>query len=165
MKTMIVLALVLLTGCGQTQLQILYVGVDVSATAFSAGNPYDAIWAQVLSAVQPGEHVYASLINDKGLSSGSPVIDFTIRPYNFLTDKTAEYDQAVKAKLATQRQALADILKRQAPSQRTEIIGFLHGASQIFRSYPANAKKILLVFTDGLEEGELNLARYQVAAG
>jgi hypothetical protein len=160
MKTLIVLALLLLTGCSHTRERIVVVGYDTSATAFRTGNPNDAGWAQVLSATQAGDHVYVALINERGLANGCPVIDFTIRPYNFLTDKTRDYDQAVKAKLAMERQALADILKRQAPSQRTEIFGFIFAAVQIFRAYPPNAERKLLVWTDGIQDGEsVNLAR------
>jgi hypothetical protein len=100
------------------------------------------------------------LINDKGLANGAPVIDFTIRPYSFWRDKRRDYDPAVNAKLETQRQTLAAVLKRQSPSRSTEIIGFLEASSQIFRCYPARAKKNLLLFTDGIQEGEsVNLAR------
>jgi hypothetical protein len=139
------------------------VGFDISATAWRGGNPYDAGWAQILATVQSGNHVYAALINEKGLANGTPPIDFKIRPYDFRVDKSRDYDNAVKAKLEKQRQLLDAALKKSVPSRSTEILGFMHAASQIFRAYPSNAVKELVVFTDGVEESEaVNLMTLQL---
>src|SRR5215813_11382329 len=83
--------------------RVVFVGFDLSGTAWHGGNPYDTSWRQVLDVVGGGDHVYAAIINEKGLLNGAPVIDFSIRPYRFLTDKRSAYDAAVQAKLEKQR--------------------------------------------------------------
>ena len=159
MKTFLLLA-VLCTGCGRSRDRVVCVGFDTSATAWRSGNPYDASFAEILKTSRSGDHIYAALINGKGLANGSPTIDFTIRPYSFVTDKRREYDEAVKTKIAKQRQLLDAALKNSVPSRSTEIIGFLHAASQIFRSYPGNVRKELVVWTDGVQESDsINLAK------
>ncbi len=123
-------------------------------------NPYDAGWVQALKTVQGGDHVYAAIINERGLLNGEPVIDFTIRPYSLLSDKRTDYDAAVQAKLEKQRQALDRLLKDTAPAKGTEIIGFLHAAAQILGAYPARTIRQVIVWTDSLQEGdEVNLAK------
>ncbi len=162
MKAFLLLT-VLFTGCTRSRDRVLCVGFDASATAWRGGNPYEAGWAQILATSQGGDHIYAALINEKGLANGTPSIDFKIRRYSFLTDKRREYDEAVKVKLDNQRQLLDAALKKSVPAKNTEIIGFLHAAAQIFRAYPGNAVKELVVFTDGVQEsGTVNLAKAQI---
>ncbi len=166
MKSLIFLILPLLTGCACRAERVLIVGFDLSGTAWRGGNnPYDAGWVQALKTVQGGDHVYAAIINERGLLNGEPVIDFTIRPYSLLSDKRTDYDAAVQAKLEKQRQALDRLLKDTAPAKGTEIIGFLHAAAQILGAYPARTIRQVIVWTDSLQEGdEVNLAALPLTA-
>jgi hypothetical protein len=163
MKTLVALAL-MLTACSGTRERVICAGFDTSGTAWRSGNPYDSGWAQLLEGIRPGDHAYAMLINDRGLGNGSPLIDFTIRPYNFLADKRPDYEQAVNAKRQQQRVTLATALKNQQPSRGTEIIGFLQTASQLFRASPASAEKVLVAWTDAMQESpSLDLSRLSLS--
>jgi hypothetical protein len=159
MKPLGALLALLLFSCACWAERVVFVGFDVSGTAWRGGNnPYDAGWCEVLGTVADGDHVYAAIINEKGLANGAPIIDFTIRPYSFFTDHRKEYEAAVRAKLEKQRAALSAVLKHAAPSKKTEIIGFLHQAAQVLGAYPAKTVKQIVVWTDGLQEGdEVNL--------
>src|SRR5437588_12133130 len=100
MKTVASLLVLLLSGCDSRAERVIFTGLDLSATAWHGGNNfYESGWVRVLSTVEGGDHVYATIINGKGLANGAPVIDFTIRSYNRFTDRRKEYDTAVQAKL------------------------------------------------------------------
>jgi hypothetical protein len=143
--------------------RVIFTGFDLSATAWHGGNPYDAGFNLILCSVEAGDHVYAAIINGKGLANGAPVVDFTIRAYSFWSDKHKEYDAAVQAKIQKQREILNDKLRSSAPAKRTEIIGFLHAASKILDEYPAKTLKQVVIWTDGLQEGdEVDLARLSI---
>jgi hypothetical protein len=142
MKTLMSPAIVILSCLACHAECVVFAGFDVSATAWHGeSDRYDAAWWQVLNSVKGCDHIYATIINEKGLANGAPAIDFTIRPYNFLWDKRSDYDAAVQAKLAMQRAALSKILKGAKPSKKTEIIGFLHAASHVLGAYPSKTKK------------------------
>jgi hypothetical protein len=158
--------LILLLTCSPCRAErVVFAGFDSSGSARRGGNnPYDAGWMQVLSTVEGGDHIYGSVINEKGLANGAPIIDFTIRPYSFLTDGGREYDAAVRAKLEKQRETLNNIFRNTTPSKRTEIIGFLHSAAQILGAYPPKTVKEVVIWTDGIQEGdEVDLARIAIS--
>jgi hypothetical protein len=165
MRAIASLLVVLLSGCDSRAERVIFTGFDLSATAWRGGNNlYEAGWTQVLSIVEAGDHVYATVINGKGLANGAPVIDFTIRPYSFFIDRHKEYDAAVQAKLEKQREILGNVFKASVPSKRTEIIGFLHAAAHILGAYPSKTAKEVVIWTDGLQEGdEVDLARIVIS--
>ena len=161
MKALSTLLALLLSGNGCFAERVIFTGFDLSGTAWRGeGNPYDNGLKEVLSTVEGGDHVYGAVINERGLANGAPVIDFGIRPYSFWSDKRNEYEPAVQTKLKMQREALNNVLKSSTPSKKTEIIGFLHSAAQILNGYPAKTVKQIVIWTDGLQEGdEVDLAR------
>jgi hypothetical protein len=160
MKRSIFFILLLLSACGTcraAERRILFVGFDVSATAYKSGtNPYAAAWKDLMKTVQDGDRIVATRINEKGLANGTPEINFGIRPYSILKDNRTRFDQAVQVQLDKQTEHLDTILKGSSPARGTEIIGFLDQAAVILAAYP-QAMKQVVVFTDGIQEGEVDL--------
>jgi len=163
MKLLIIFAL-LLAACSVCPAEkVLFAGFDASGTALEAGsNPYAKAWSELLDKMHGGEHVFASIINEKGLANGAPVIDVATRSFNLLFDHRSAYDQAVKQKLALQKDKLNAILRAAPPSHGTEIIGFLFQAAKILEAYPSSRRQIV-IYTDGIQEGfDVNLARMRL---
>jgi hypothetical protein len=165
MKALCRILLSLLTASNCFADRVLFAGFDISATAWHGDrNPYDGGWVQVLHTAEGGDHIYGSVINEKGLANGAPAIDFTIRPYSFFFDKRSEYEPAVEAKREKQRQILNNVLKGSIPSKKTEIIGFLQAAAHVLDGYPAKTTKQVVIWTDGLQEGdEVDLAHIVIS--
>jgi hypothetical protein len=156
----LLLVTVLLVGCARDNERVIVAGLDVSGSAYRGSNPYDSSWAQLLQAGRGGDHIFAGLIDEKGLANGAPVIDFTIRPYSILTDKRRVYDEAVRVKLDNERKALAAALANKRPAKGTDLIGFLRAAGQIFEGFAPGAERVLVVWSDGLQESSLlNLSK------
>lgn len=158
-RILFALILTLIAGLPARAERILFAAFDVSATAFEGhADPYDSSWHDLLQTVHGGDHVFAAVVNERGLANGAPTIDFTIRPFNILYDQSRVYDAAVQKKLQGQERSLDEALKNTPPARGTELIGLLHQAAKILSAYPRAAKQIV-IYTDGIQEGrEVDLA-------
>lgn len=155
-----------LTGQCRASNRVIFVGFDLSATAYQRGsNPYHDGWVQVLNAVSGGgDEVYAAAINGIGLANGAPPINFSVRPRNIFLDKPSDYKAAVDAKLRLQETALDEIVRAATPSRGTSIIGFLHTVAAILAAHPPGPDREIIIFTDGIEESpDINLAKVQLS--
>ena len=135
--------------------KLIFVLFDVSGSTISRREAYNNEFNKlILSSLKSGGRIIADRITDNPLAQSSFPVNFKILSYNPLGDETEREDKnQFERDLATT--TIANLLSSSNRRiMRTKIFDSLKLAERVFNSYPEYKKRILVIFSDMIEESD-----------
>ena len=157
---MVIAALGFLTSCSlfpKKEKKLVFVLFDVSDSTMEKtrrdayAKEFDE---KILSSLVGGDLVIGDKITDNPLAQSSFPINFNIQAYSLLGDETerTELNQSERVRISTTVVNLLESNGRRI--MQTKILDSLKLAERVFASYPEYQNKILVIFSDMIEESD-----------
>ena len=109
---------------------------------------------KILSSLQGGDRVIGDKIADNPLAQATYPVNLNIPAYSIFGDETERKENAQAGRALASSAALNLFNSQNREIGKTKILDSLRLAEQAFASYPGYRKKILVVFSDMIEDSD-----------
>jgi len=140
---------------GKPRTPLMVVGLVDRSASYPALDRASHDLMGLLDSLGGGDRLLVRFVSEASHAAGENVVDFTVLepPTNTLDPRSRTVRDSARARLAAVRQALEEMGHRPR-AQRTDYIGGVAIASELFATAQPGQRRVLLVAGDGLENGQ-----------